>query len=536
MSDKTTEEIVEATKILEDVLPEPLRNFFDKLSDEERRRIFYCLDYILNYFQERRVPELEKLGFEKELDVLKKIGIVIEKEEHFRAKKTGNIKYRILMIKEVWRNAMVRLLKEKYYPMFRESEVKENLRKFVSNSILEASELFRGIENSEISLSLGLKLAKELAKNEIGYFMGYMTTTYGEYSNIFVFRNQPFNVKDLFAKIFEEEFIKELKEFTPVMKWCSYLATLMPSADRQFLVENSTARFLPREIEEEGCKVLELGVGEIGNRIGKVKEIIFSEERERLKNVISKFLAKDPKIVQVIGTLLLLSKEDKEYYFFNNITMEKIKSDVQAPEKFSKYLDYLKDDGVVLTSKEGLIIPKISCEVFEEVVKNGLMQDVKIFESINDAEAFVEEQIMKAKSNVKIWDPYASIGTLAIIERVSKHSPNITFQILSSLPNIQHNVGNLIGRGIKFKAKIIWKKGNQGIVSPFHDRYLIIDEKFVWHFGPSIHDVGGKGWESASLFPENLGKIIVEGFKYNWNKSMEEWKKDGYFYKNYLNV
>jgi tetrahydromethanopterin S-methyltransferase subunit G len=89
MSDKTTEEIVEATKILEDVLPEPLRNFFDKLSDEERRRIFYCLDYILNYFQERRVPELEKLGFEKELDVLKKIGIVIEEKEHFRAKKIG---------------------------------------------------------------------------------------------------------------------------------------------------------------------------------------------------------------------------------------------------------------------------------------------------------------------------------------------------------------------------------------------------------------------------------------------------------------
>jgi len=271
------------------------------------------------------------------LDVLKEIRIVIEEKERFRAKKTGaDIEYRILTIKEVWRNAMVRLLKEKYYPMFRESEVKENLRKFVSNSILEASELFRGIENSEISLSLGLKLAKELAKNEIGYFMGYMTTTYGEYSNIFVFRNQPFNVKDLFAKIFEEEFIKELKEFTPVMKWCSYLATLMPSADRRLLVENSTARFLPREIEEEGCKVLELGVGEIGNRIEKVKEIIFSEERERLKNVISKFLAKDPKIVQVIGTLLLLSKEDKEYYFFNNITMEKIKSDVQAPEKILK--------------------------------------------------------------------------------------------------------------------------------------------------------------------------------------------------------
>ena len=156
MSDKTTEEIVEATKILEGVLPEPLRNFFDKLSDEERRRIFYCLDYILNYFQERRVPELEKLGFEEELNALKKIGIVIEGEKRFRAKKTGDIEYRILTIKEVWRNAMVRLLKEKYYPMFRESEVKENLRKFVSNSILEASELFRGIENSEISLSSGL--------------------------------------------------------------------------------------------------------------------------------------------------------------------------------------------------------------------------------------------------------------------------------------------------------------------------------------------------------------------------------------------
>jgi hypothetical protein len=224
----------------------------------------------------------------------------------------------------------------------------------------------------------------------------------------------------------------------------------------------------------------------------------------------------------------LLAEEKEKYLNINNWSLEKIKdTSAHSYEKLCNYIKILNDFGVILTSNYGdLIIPKILQEVFDEAIKGGALE-LRIFESELDAEAFIEETMAKATSNIKVWDPYVSTRTLRIIEKSIK--PNsVCVEILSSQPIIIDEILALIKKGLRVKAKMIYQKKGERYFSPFHDRYLIIDHRYVWHFGPSLHAAGEKAWESASLFSEQFAKIILDAFRYNLGRNAEEWKQDGY--------
>jgi hypothetical protein len=101
-------------------------------------------------------------------------------------------------------------------------------------------------------------------------------------------------------------------------------------------------------------------------------------------------------------------------------------------------------------------------------------------------------------------------------------------EILSSQPTIIEEIIHLAKKGMKIKTKVIYLKKEKKYRSPWHDRYLIIDNENVWHLGPSIHAAGQKRWESAELFGKNLGETIVDAFRYNFLKKKEDWEKEGY--------
>ena len=116
--------------------------------------------------------------------------------------------------------------------------------------------------------------------------------------------------------------------------------------------------------------------------------------------------------------------------------------------------------------------------------KQGIFFDGQIF----DAYLFITSLIKEAKKSITLIDNYIDESVLTLLSKNQKikvtiYSKNITKQIRLDLEkyNSQYN-------------PITIKKFNSS-----HDRFLIIDEKEIYHFGASLKDLGKK-WFAFSKF------------------------------------
>jgi len=514
-----------------DVIITELNKILGSASEEERERLLYVLDYILNYFTgERRVPKLKELGFSSEVSQLKNIGVVEEKELYWRGHP-----YKRLLIRENLVSEVRRILQEKYYPLFDENTAVEILSEIIRDSLSVAVKLWNEmLEFDTIQYTLSEKeesggplveFGKKLAQNEFGFYIGYYTASWGSYCDQFVFRTKPFDIKKIFMDIVSEEFEESLRSSTPAERWCIYLRSLKPKASKEFILNNIGTRFLPCEIKN----ALEKIPCTSGYPKG-IRETVIEEEKKRILRTLKIFARRDPQTAHTLSTLLLISEIKESCYFVNKDTLDKLKEEFTPVfEQINSYTKYFHSLGLIFKQMEGdLIIPIILEDALNELIK-GDFTDFKIFEEEMDAEAFVEDEISRAEHEVKIWDPYVKGKILTLLKRAINRE-SVKIEILSSLPGIEESVKQLQQTGIKVEAKIIYKNKMRS-ESPFHDRYLIIDNHKVWHFGPSLKDVGRKKWESAALFPKEIGKVFVDGFHYNFNKSKEEWEKEGYKFR-----
>jgi len=139
--------------------------------------------------------------------------------------------------------------------------------------------------------------------------------------------------------------------------------------------------------------------------------------------------------------------------------------------------------------------------IFQTIESNGLKQKQGIFfdGQIFDAYLFVSSLIKEAKNSITLIDNYVDETVLALFSKNQKakitiYSKNITKQLNLDLKkyNSQYN-------------PITIKKFTSS-----HDRFLIIDEKQIYHFGASLKDLGKK-WFAFSKFDieavEILGKL-----------------------------
>ncbi|MGV9141954.1 MAG: hypothetical protein ACOC1X_03355 [Promethearchaeota archaeon] len=303
------------------------------------------------------------------------------------------------------------------------------------------------------------------------------------------------------------------------MRWCLYLRHIEPRADEKFILNNATTRYLPSEIKAALSNLTSRSY----EKSQKVVSSLLEKEKERLTRLLKNNLQRDYNLVVVLQMLTLLGEEREQGFEINDSQLNKLKDlSTNFWDDFSRYVQFMKNLGIVLETNYGsILIPKIVKEVFANELQRST--DVRIFESWIDAQAFMEEEMAKALYSIKIWDPYTKAKTLDIIERVVK--PPIQIEILSSLPSIKDEVESLRSN-FDLNLHVVYKEKSPQ--KPFHDRYLIIDNKTVWHFGPSFHDAGRKEFESAVRLPETNSKIIVDAFKYNYLKNENEWRNEGY--------
>ncbi len=141
-------------------------------------------------------------------------------------------------------------------------------------------------------------------------------------------------------------------------------------------------------------------------------------------------------------------------------------------------------------------------KIFNAIEEKGTPQKQHIFYDgqIFDAYLFVSDIIKSAKSSIKLIDNYIDESTLVLF---TKRDAKVDVKIYTK----------------KFSAKLKLDLDKYNAQYPkieiekfdlSHDRFLIIDEKEIYHFGASLKDLGKK-WFAVSKLDINscelLGKL-----------------------------
>ena len=125
--------------------------------------------------------------------------------------------------------------------------------------------------------------------------------------------------------------------------------------------------------------------------------------------------------------------------------------------------------------------------------KQGIFFEGEIF----DAYVFVVDIIKQAKKSIILIDNYVDESVLILL---SKNMENIKIDIYTK--NINEKLKLDTKKYNKQYRNIKLKRFNDS-----HDRFLIVDEKEVYHFGASLKDLGKK-WFAFSKFDMEILRIM----------------------------
>ena len=139
-------------------------------------------------------------------------------------------------------------------------------------------------------------------------------------------------------------------------------------------------------------------------------------------------------------------------------------------------------------------------EVFDYIATTKEVKQKIFFNGqIYDAFSLMVKIVEKAEKELILIDNYVDVNTLNIL---SKKKDGVNVLIVTS------GKGNLTDKDItKFNSQ--YPKLTVKISKDFHDRFLIIDRKEVYHIGASIKDAGKKSFGITKLELEDLTKSLL---------------------------
>jgi len=138
-------------------------------------------------------------------------------------------------------------------------------------------------------------------------------------------------------------------------------------------------------------------------------------------------------------------------------------------------------------------------KLFNAIEEKSTPQKQHIFYNgqIFDAYLFVSDIIKSAKNSIQLIDNYVDESTLVLF---TKRDVNVSMTIYTKTISKQLQLD--LKKHNEQYAIIEIKKFNLS-----HDRFLIIDEKEVYHFGASLKDLGKK-WFAVSKMDINSLEVI----------------------------
>jgi len=127
--------------------------------------------------------------------------------------------------------------------------------------------------------------------------------------------------------------------------------------------------------------------------------------------------------------------------------------------------------------------------------KQGIFFEGEVF----DAYRFVADLVRSAKRSITLIDNYVDDTVLTLF---SKRKKGVALRILTKA------ISKELSLDIK-KHHAQFPPLSAEVFPYAHDRFLILDEKEVYHFGASLKDLGRK-WFAFSRLDGELAKILIE--------------------------
>ncbi len=118
--------------------------------------------------------------------------------------------------------------------------------------------------------------------------------------------------------------------------------------------------------------------------------------------------------------------------------------------------------------------------------------------------------IEQAQSNIDIIDLYVDNSLFEILKAKSgskKYSVRILTKIKKDDFDHEKSLFNSQYTNISIERKA---------VTDFHDRFIIIDKKLVYHLGASIKDAGKKAFMISKIEDNEIKNIIIKSFEDRW--------------------
>ena len=181
--------------------------------------------------------------------------------------------------------------------------------------------------------------------------------------------------------------------------------------------------------------------------------------------------------IQIINSFVkmrsFLSQNADIFKRLELVEKRQISYEIQADDKFEKLFDALEDKSLK--------------------PKQGIFYDGQVF----DAYAFLSELVKKAKNSITLIDNYCDESTLTHLSKADKkvkitlYTKTISKQLKLDIDKYNTQYKNLEVK--EFKSS--------------HDRFLILDEKEIYHIGASLKDLGKKWFAFSLLEAESFGLL-----------------------------
>ncbi|MBI4225641.1 hypothetical protein HY612_00845 [Candidatus Roizmanbacteria bacterium] len=149
-----------------------------------------------------------------------------------------------------------------------------------------------------------------------------------------------------------------------------------------------------------------------------------------------------------------------------------------------------------------------SRQELEQFKKEFFIDDNKTFSAYKT----ISDIVSKAVTDLKLIDNYIESNSLDFFLDINT-KVNVKIISMKLIPNANSFrivLEKFIKQwgGVQFEVRI---------TSYFHDRYIILDNKEVWHLGPSLNRLGIKPAMISSITDEEVIKHIIDIFDKQWN-------------------
>ncbi len=178
---------------------------------------------------------------------------------------------------------------------------------------------------------------------------------------------------------------------------------------------------------------------------------------------------------------------------------------IKIMNSFVQMRKFLSSNGELFSRLDRVELKQIETdkkleEVFHYISANEEVKQHIFFDGqIYDAFSFIVDLIQKAKEKIILIDNYVDINTLNIL---SKKNENVNTLIVTA------GKGNLNKKDIqKFNSQ--YPKLTIKTMTSFHDRFLIIDNKEIYHVGASIKDAGKKSFGITKIEDKGIIESLI---------------------------